>query len=530
MSIREAFDHFLTAPDIPQCLESYDQLKQLCGPDYPSIKQQCLSVIPYRQKQLFAQLDKKYPKQNLDSRIVVSGAGPCGLRAAFEARSLGHHVVLIELRSYCSRHNILKTWPGTVQDLKDMGLMTFIPTFKPHGHLHLGTREIQLVLIKNCLLFGVEVHFGEGVCGLYFDNGWHVWTLPYDQATHFLKKPEQRAELAIQPGEQNADRLESVSKVDFFERAESMDGGIYKSIPEKDYNLYPFESLIVAEGESSRLVRKLGFDRKVQRYNGAIGIVVNLLFSPNVKPGSPELKIEEFVRTRAAADWQKGPLGQLFDQGIELENIEYMRGTDTHFIACTSKIQHLVNCKILKQMRSTTKECLDSENVDFDRLRTWMAQQLAKACGIPPECPLAKKNGIQIFDFSCKGLVTPLMRYLEQDGKRGLILPCGDTFQNPYWPQGLGVNRGIHNSLDACWAAHLNKIQPEIVEEERNYAFKVMDWTAFHPGCVTEKGWEADPMTRYSLHITKSIVMNELETGRDNNVLPRFRSAAYPDN
>ena len=34
-----------------------------------------------------------------------------------------------------------------------------------------------------------------------------------------------------------------------------------------------------------------------------------------------------------------------------------------------------------------------------------------------------------------------------------LVLPIGDALQEPFWPEGLGVNRGMHNALDACWAA-----------------------------------------------------------------------------
>ena len=28
------------------------------------------------------------------------------------------------------------------------------------------------------------------------------------------------------------------------------------------------------------------------------------------------------------------------------------------------------------------------------------------------------------------------------------------SLQEPFWPEGLGINRGMHNALDACWTAH----------------------------------------------------------------------------
>ena len=92
--------------------------------------------------------------QNHSSTVVVSGAGPCGLRAAVELRMLGHEVHVVEKRRSFSRHNIIKTWPETIADLLGFGLQLFIPSFKPHGHCHLGIRQVQIVLLKAALLFG----------------------------------------------------------------------------------------------------------------------------------------------------------------------------------------------------------------------------------------------------------------------------------------------------------------------------------------------------------------------------------------
>lgn len=42
-------------------------------------------------------------------------------------------------------------------------------------------------------------------------------------------------------------------------------------------------------------------------------------------------------------------------------------------------------------------------------------------------------------------------------GKEGRvpILPIGDAILEPFWPQGLGSNRGFHSALDAVWAVHV---------------------------------------------------------------------------
>ena len=36
-----------------------------------------------------------------------------------------------------------------------------------------------------------------------------------------------------------------------------------------------------------------------------------------------------------------------------------------------------------------------------------------------------------------------------------LVLPVGDALQEPFWPQGLGINRGVLAAQDACWIANL---------------------------------------------------------------------------
>ena len=39
-----------------------------------------------------------------------------------------------------------------------------------------------------------------------------------------------------------------------------------------------------------------------------------------------------------------------------------------------------------------------------------------------------------------------------------LVLPVGDALQEPFWPEGLGINRGMHNAFDACFCAnHINE-------------------------------------------------------------------------
>ncbi|KAJ3090307.1 [F-actin]-monooxygenase mical3 [Quaeritorhiza haematococci] len=542
--VRSAFDEFVAAKDALPALESFETLKKQLGLgaySFEEFKEHATPQLPYKHRTLLTTLGKKwerYASMRLVRPVetVVSGAGPCGIRAAVELALLGHKVTLIELREECSRHNILKTWQMTLDDLVSFGLASFVPGLKIHGHLHVGTREIQLCLLKAALIYGVRAFYGRGVCGILRPNdsepGWRVWTLPMRNARAFLgsaESKEERAELALRPGEQDTSRLESTSKVDFIENADHSDPAITDTPAVSDALVYSFTSLIVAEGESSRLIRRLGFDRKVTRFNEAIGIVVNLDFSPaaKIKPSAAERKIDEFVVWRSSATWQATPLGPLSKQGIELENMEYMRGTETHFIAATTRLRHLASLGIIKSVQPSVKGSLAASNVDFERLRSHLARPLATAAGIAEDAPLLTKHGIQIFDFSCRGLCIDPLRFLTPAS--ALIMPVGDALQNPYWPQGLGVNRGFHNAMDAAWVAHLKASgsSDQVVEEERRFSFKIMDWKIFSPQSLRPAvDWTADPMMRYSPELVKSIHMHDIQSKAEKSSIPlRYREA-----
>lgn len=578
---------------------------------YVKLKNALLPSLPYKHKALFDALDARWNRcSHLRDRtitsspstpqkpLLISGAGPCGLRAAVEALLLGIEVELIDLRTDFSRHNILKTWQATVDDLLSLGLAQFVPGFRKHGVLHCPTRDIQACLLKAGLLLGCTVRLGTGVCGVLDPSfvesregaeteeegkgggEWRVWTLPEDGARIYLKKEQEKKEaeeetdgqedgsadttteeeppeFALRPGEQDVSRLQRTSKVDYFEPADPDPKAILSGpngrLSTKDREAYyllhnptnpnhptqsnkatviPFSTLIIAEGESSRLIRRLGFARKVSRFNNAIGIVVNLDFSPTANlASSPERSIAESIAWRTSADWKKTVLGPLAESGIELENLEYLRGTSTHFIAATTKIPHLITLGIVKSDRGKVRDTLTPENVDLDKLRG-LARTMAAQLGIPSTAPLSSKHGVQIFDFSARGLCSDLVRVLHPSSgstnqAKTLVLPIGDSLQNPYWPQGLGINRGFHNALDGIWSAFLFLTSPQEISqaiEERKDAFRTMDYLTFGPHCVNDaNNWTADPCTRYAYGVYKRRHLEDVEMGRAPTVIARVR-------
>lgn len=217
------------------------------------------------------------------------------------------------------------------------------------------------------------------------------------------------------------------------------------------------------------------------------------------------------------ADWQQTPVGVLSrDHGILVENIEYLRFS-THFVVVTALRDNLVKCGVLRENRSTVKASLAADNVDLDRLMEY-ARTLGTVAGVPASVEFADKHACNIFDFSCKGKLAKIHRILGEDSG-ALVAPIGDTLQNPFWPQGLGVNRGFQSSLDAVWAIYLKHAGDggwQQAQEEHLSAWKLLTWFPFRMELLLPGGsWSADPLSRYSPTIAKSIYNESLASKRD---------------
>jgi hypothetical protein len=563
--IRDQFTLFLAADDVESITQIFQNIKTLIpqlnstSAFYPTIRDAISPTISFTLRRLFQTLDERWNNYSTDRQkvlsrknVLVSGGGPCGLRSAVELALLGFNCTLVEKRTIFSRHNILKTWTPTVEDLIALGFKTYFPNFQIHGLHAIGTRELQICLLRTALLLGVNFIYGESTAGI-IEPGftvpgdsdptqWRVLTNTTglvvkpvnslagevnqnqessDTAPEVSKKHVPK-ELAFTAGEQNFERLEKHSKVDYFEKSTTSDGAIFRnteSVPSEIKHVIPFDSLVVAEGESSKLIRNLGFDRNVTRFAPAIGIIVNCTFNRN---NPEEKKLKEFVVHRSQADWRETCLGKLYESGVEVENMEYMKFS-THFMVVTAKKDSLVKFGVLKENRPAIQDALDKDNIDLDRLRAY-ARHLATAAGVPTTAPLSPAHGVNIFDFSCKGQLTKPFTTLipkNDDGNvhHPLVLPIGDTLINPFWPQGLGVNRGFHTSLNAVWTVFLDSIAPtsgsssrDIALHELDSSHRMMMWFPLMPVLVNPGlQWKVDPLTRYVAKVPQAMHMNDVQ-------------------
>eukprot|EP00966_Prymnesium_polylepis_P110002 2545137-Prymnesium_polylepis.1 len=76
---------------------------------------------------------------------------------------------------------------------------------------------------------------------------------------------------------------------------------------------------------------------------------------------------------------------------------------------------------------------------------------------------------MQIFDFTSRRSMSPgssaaVITHIDgvkrverrpggkQEAAPLLVMPVGDALQEPFWPEGLGTNRGVHNARDTAVA------------------------------------------------------------------------------
>ena len=92
-----------------------------------------------------------------------------------------------------------------------------------------------------------------------------------------------------------------------------------------------------------------------------------------------------------------------------------------------------------------------SSNVNRDNLHKY-ARKVATYFGLPDNAPFVDgSSSAQIFDFSSRSACKTPAKLLEKGGKQLLVYAIGDALIEPFWPEGLGVNRGFLSVLDAAY-------------------------------------------------------------------------------
>uniref|UniRef100_A0ABI7XJZ7 F-actin monooxygenase n=1 Tax=Felis catus TaxID=9685 RepID=A0ABI7XJZ7_FELCA len=165
----QVFENFVQASTCKGTLQAFNILTRHLDLDpldhrnfYSKLKSK---VTTWKAKALWYKLDKrgshkeyKRGKSCMNTKCLIVGGGPCGLRTAIELAYLGAKVVVVEKRDTFSRNNVLHLWPFTIHDLRGLGAKKFYGKFCAGSIDHISIRQLQLILFKVALMLGVEIH------------------------------------------------------------------------------------------------------------------------------------------------------------------------------------------------------------------------------------------------------------------------------------------------------------------------------------------------------------------------------------
>uniref|UniRef100_G1PJ30 F-actin monooxygenase n=1 Tax=Myotis lucifugus TaxID=59463 RepID=G1PJ30_MYOLU len=319
------FDQFVQATTCKGTLKAFQELcdhLELKPKDYRSFYHKLKSKLNYwKAKALWAKLDKrgshkdyKKGKACTNTKCLIIGAGPCGLRTAIDLSLLGAKVVVIEKRDAFSRNNVLHLWPFTIHDLRGLGAKKFYGKFCAGAIDHISIRQLQLILLKVALILGIEIHVSVEFQGLVHP--------PEDQENERIGW---RA--LVHP----------------------------KTHPVSEYE---FEVIIGGDGRRNTLE---GFRRKEFRGKLAIAITANFIN----RNTTAEAKVEEI--SGVAFIFNQKFFQELREAtGIDLENIVYYKD-DTHYFVMTAKKQSLLDKGVILHYDHQEKEFYYSGiNIQFN--------------------------------------------------------------------------------------------------------------------------------------------------------------------
>ncbi|XP_020283650.1 F-actin-methionine sulfoxide oxidase Mical isoform X2 [Pseudomyrmex gracilis] len=477
----EVFDQFCNANTLKSILGYYRQLCELLKirPNvinhfYPKLK---LKLRSWKAQALWKKFDQRANhkcynrgKACPNTKILIIGGGPCGLRTAIEAQLLGAKVVLVEKRDRMSRNNVLHLWPFVIQDLRSLGAKKFFGKFCAGSIDHISIRQLQCILLKVALILGVEFH--ENVS---FD--------------YLIPPPDNQED----------------SKIGWRAKTSPTDHPVSQ---------YEFDVLIGADGKRNTLE---GFKRKEFRGKLAIAITANFIN----KRTEAEARVEEI--SGVAFIFNQRFFKELYQEtGIDLENIVYYKD-DTHYFVMTAKKHSLIDKGVIVQDHADTAKLLAKENVNREALMLYAreaAEFSTKYQMMDMEFAVNHygQPDVAMFDFTSMYAAENASRVLERYSHRLLMILVGDSLLEPFWPTGSGCARGFLSSLDAGWAIKSwgALFSPLEVIAERESIYRLLGQTTPENLNRDYAAYTLDPHTRYpnlNVHsVTPMQVHNLLDT------------------
>ncbi|CAM5079848.1 unnamed protein product [Natator depressus] len=456
------FDRFVQATTCKGTLKAFQELcdyLELKPKDYRSFYHKLKSKLNYwKAKALWAKLDKrgshkdyKKGKACANTKCLIIGAGPCGLRTAIDLSLLGAKVVVIEKRDAFSRNNVLHLWPFTIHDLRGLGAKKFYGKFCAGAIDHISIRQLQLILLKVALILGIEIHVNVEFQGLVYptedqENERIGWRAQVHPKTHPVSE-------------------------------------------------YEFEVVIGGDGRRNTLE---GFRRKEFRGKLAIAITANFIN----RNTTAEAKVEEISGVAFIFN-QKFFQDLREATGIDLENIVYYKD-DTHYFVMTAKKQSLLDKGVILHDYADTELLLSRENVDQEALLNYAREAADFSTNQQlPSLDFAINHygqpDVAMFDFTCMYASENAAMVREQNGHQLLVALVGDSLLEPFWPMGTGIARGFLAAMDSAWMVRSwsQGTSPLEVLAERESIYRLLPQTTPENVSKNFSQYSIDPVTRY---------------------------------
>ncbi|KAM6925739.1 F-actin-monooxygenase mical2b-like isoform 3-T3 [Lycodopsis pacificus] len=456
------FENFVKASTCKGSLQAFSILCRQLELDpldyanfYSSLK---AAISTWKVNALWTKLDKraehKVYNQNkacAGTRCLIIGAGPCGLRTAIELALLGCKVVVIEKRDTFSRNNVLHLWPFTIHDLRGLGAKKFYGKFCAGTIDHISIRHLQLMLLKVCLILGVEFYVN----------------------VEFVK-------LAEPPADQTDDSPGW--------RAEVRPPGH----PVSDFDL---DVVIGADGRKNTLD---GFGHKEFRGKLAIAITANFVN----RNTTAEAKVEEISGVAFIFN-QKFFLELKEDTGIDLENIVYYKD-NTHYFVMTAKKHSLLDKGAIINDYVETERLLSVDNINQEALLSYARE--AADFGTNYQLPSLDyainhygQPDVAMFDFTSMYASENAALIREKHGHQLLVTLVGDSLLEPFWPMGTGCARGFLAAFDTAWMVRgwAQGRSPLEILAERESIYRLLPQTTTENISKNFEQYAIDPATRY---------------------------------
>ncbi|XP_046541157.1 F-actin-monooxygenase MICAL2 isoform X6 [Equus quagga] len=458
----QIFENFVQASTCKGTLQAFNILTRHLGLDpldhrnfYSKLKSK---VTSWKAKALWYKLDKrgshkeyKRGKSCMNTKCLIIGGGPCGLRTAIELAYLGAKVVVVEKRDTFSRNNVLHLWPFTIHDLRSLGAKKFYGKFCAGSIDHISIRQLQLILFKVALILGVEIHVN----------------------VEFVK--------VLEPPED-----QEIQKIGW--RAEFLPA---------DHSLseFEFDVIIGADGRRNTLE---GFRRKEFRGKLAIAITANFIN----RNSTAEAKVEEISGVAFIFN-QKFFQDLKEETGIDLENIVYYKDS-THYFVMTAKKQSLLDKGVIINDYIDTEMLLRAENVNQDNLLSYAREAADFATNYQlPSLDFAMNHygqpDVAMFDFTSMYASENAALVRERQSHQLLVALVGDSLLEPFWPMGTGCARGFLAAFDTAWMVKSwdRGTPPLELLAERESLYRLLPQTTPENINKNFEQYTLDPGTRY---------------------------------